>query len=91
MHEIRKNWTENKISHGIFLDVSAAFDKVWHNGLLAKLSQVGVEGSFLDTVRSYLAGRQQVVVVDGVKSDVLDVKVGVPQGCSLWPLLLLFT
>ena len=76
MHEIRKNWTGNKISHGIFLDVSAAFDKVWQNGLLAKLSQVGVEGSFLDTVRSYMAGRQQVVVVDGVKSDVLDVKAG---------------
>ena len=87
VHEIRKSWTENKISQGIFLDVSAAFDKVWHTGLLAKLNQVGVEGSFLNTVKSYLTGRQQVVVVDGIKSDVLDVKAGVPQGSRLGPLL----
>ena len=52
----------------LFLDVSAAFDKVWHNGLLAKLGQVGVEGSFLDILRSYLSNRKQTVVVDGVKS-----------------------
>ena len=60
---------------------------MWHNGLLAKLNQVGVEGSFLNTVKSYLTGRQQVVVVDGIKSDVLDVKAGVPQGSRLGPLL----
>ena len=87
VHEIGTNWTENKISHGIFLDVSAAFDKVWHNGLLAKLGQVGVEGSFLDILRSYLSNRKQTVVVDGVKSEILDTKAGIPQGSRLGPLL----
>ena len=71
----------------MFLDVSSAFDKVWHNGLLAKLNQIGVEGTFLNTVSSYLAGRKQVVVVDGIKSDKLDVQAGVPQGSRLGPLL----
>ena len=87
VQNIRKNWGEHKITQGLFLDVSAAFDKVWHNGLLAKLGQIGVEGSFLDILSSYLSGRQQIVVVDGIKSDTLDVKAGIPQGSRLGPLL----
>ena len=87
VHNIRKNWTCNKITQGLFLDVSAAFDKVWHNGLLAKLRQVGIEGQFLGTLSSYLSNRKQVVVVDGNKSDPLNVKAGVPQGSRLGPIL----
>ena len=78
VHNIRQNWTNKKISHGLFLDVSAAFDKVWHNGLIAKLNQIGVEGQSLQTIKSYITGRKQVVVVDGVKSQPLDIKAGVP-------------
>ena len=71
----------------MFLDVSSAFDKVWHSGLLAKLSQVGVEGVFYDTLTSYLTDRRQVVAVEGQKSETLEIKAGVPQGSRLGPLL----
>ena len=71
VHKIRKNWSEKNMTHGLFLDVSSAFDKVWHNGLLAKLSQIGVDGSCFDTIKSYLSERQQVVVIDGIKSEFL--------------------
>ena len=35
LHKIRLSWTKGCITHGIFLDVSAAFDRVWHKGLIA--------------------------------------------------------
>ena len=89
VHNIRNNWAHNKITHGLFLDVSSAFDKVWHKGLLAKLSQVGVHDMFYEIISSYLNNRKQIVVVDGQKSDVLDIRAGVPQGSRLGPLLFL--
>ena len=47
VHNIRKNWGEKKVTQGLFLDVSSAFDKVWHGGLLAKLSQARIENKLL--------------------------------------------
>ena len=78
VHYIRSCWGTSKIIQGAFLDISAAFDKVWHNGLIAKLNQFGVEGNFLDLFKSFLNNRKQCVVVDGVKSSMMDIKAGVP-------------
>ena len=68
---------------GAFLDISAAFDKVWHKGLLSKLCQVGICGKFIDLFTSYLMNRKQCVVIEGVKSNLVDIKAGVPQGSRL--------
>ena len=87
VHLIRTAWSESKVVQGVFLDVSAAFDKVWHSGLLAKLEQNGVTESCLNLFKSYLSNRTQVVVVDGVKSGVEEVRAGIPQGSRLGPLL----
>ena len=84
---IKKSWTNGNITQGVFLDVSAAFDKCWHSGILAKLKQNKVDGKCLELFSSYLSGRKQVVVVNGTKSETAEVKAGIPQGSRLGPLL----
>ena len=81
------SWGNGKIGHGAFLDISAAFDKVWHKGLISKLEQIGISGYCLALFKSYLSHRKQCVVVDGVKSPFIDLQAGVPQGSRLGPLL----
>ena len=83
VHQIRTSWGKANIAHLCFLDISAAFDKVWHNGLISKLEQVGISGNFLALFKSYLSNRKQCTVVDGFKSAMIDITTGVPQGSRL--------
>ena len=53
----------------VFCDVSKAFDKVWHEGLLYKLNSIGICGHLLRRFRDYLSERQQRVLVRGQSSD----------------------
>ena len=70
-------------------DISKAFDRVWHNGLLAKLKSIGLSIKLLKWFKSYLSDRQQRVVIPGAKSDWASIHAGVPQGSILGPLLFL--
>ena len=73
----------------VFLDISKAFDKVWHDGLLFKLKQNGVSGKLLKFFESYLHNRKQRVCLNGFHSDSSAIESGVPQGSVLGPLLFL--
>ena len=74
----------------VFCDISKGFDRVWHRGLLHKLSGIGCSDEVLQWFSSYLIGRKQrVVVFDGQASDWAPVEVYVPQGSILGPLLFL--
>nr|CAH7715255.1 unnamed protein product [Callosobruchus chinensis] len=71
----------------IYTDFTKAFDKVNHKLLIAKLRALGIEGSVLNWISSYLAGRIQYVKCGNVVSPPIAVTSGVPQGSHLGPLL----
>ena len=74
----------------VLLDLSAAFDTIDHEILLHRLKHlVGLSGSALSWMRSYLAGRSQTVVIKGAASKPVSPAIGVPQGSVLGPLLFL--
>ena len=80
---------EGKEVRAVFFDISKAFDRVWHKGLLYKLHSVGISGNLLDWFADYLSERKQRVVLPGVSSDWSTLEAGVPQGSILGPLLFL--
>ena len=73
----------------VFLDISKAFDKVRHQGLLYKLNQNGISGNSLETLTEFLKDRKQRVELNGQNSLWANVEAWVPQDSILGPLLLL--
>ena len=73
----------------VFGDISKAFDRVWHAGVIHKLNNFGITGELNSWFSSYLSERKQRVVLDGFTSSYGGLQAGVPQGSVLGPLLFL--
>ena len=79
-------------TRAVALDISKAFERVWHAGLLHKLKSYGISGQIFGLISSFLSNRQLRVVLDGKFSQEYPVNAGVPQGSILGPtLFLLYT
>ena len=65
-HEIYQSFDAGLEVRGVFLDISKAFDEVWHEGLIYKLKQNGVKGNLLETLNNFLNDRKQIVVLNGL-------------------------
>ena len=79
-HKIYKSFDDGYYVRGVFLDISKAFDKVWHNGLIYELKQNVVSGNLLNLIIDFLDTRKQRVVLNGQYSSWASVKAGVTQG-----------
>ena len=77
-----ENYDETR---AVFLDISKAFDKVWHEGLIFN----GISGNLLNSFENYLLNRYQRVVLNGTESNWKSLEAGAPQGSVLGPLLVL--
>ena len=78
-----------EINCQVFCDISKAFDRVWHKGLIYKLEKYGIKDNLLLWFKDYLENRSQKVFVNEVVSLHKHTSAGVPQGSVLGPLLFL--
>ena len=86
--KIRNALEEKKYCPAVFLDAEKAFDKVWHSGLIYKLSGL-LLSNFVNIIDSYLNSRLFQVNLEGEKSEWRPIQAGVPQGSVFAPLLYL--
>ena len=78
-----------KSTRTVALDISKAFDRIWHTGLLHKLKSYGISGQIFGLISSFLSNRRLRVVLGGKSSEEYPVNAGVPQGSILGPTLFL--
>ena len=65
---IARAFNRSGATRAVALDISKAFDRVWHAGLLHKLKSYGVSGQIFGLISSFLSNRRLQVVLDGKSS-----------------------
>ena len=86
---VARAFNRSGATRAVALDISKAFDRIWHAGLLHKLNSYGISGQIFDLISSFLSNRRLCVVVDEKSSQDYPVNAGVPQGSILGPTLFL--
>ena len=86
INKVATSIDENKLTAGVFLDLSKAFDTISHEILFYKLEHYGFRGIALSWIKSYFKNRKHFVQFGKIKSSEAITRCGVPQGSILGPL-----
>ena len=77
-HERYSSFGEILEARSVLIDISKAFDKVWHDNIIFKLTQNGISGNLLNLLHNLLNERKQRVVLNGQFSTWKNGNAGVP-------------
>ena len=88
VEKIHDAYEHRKYCSAAFLDISQAFDRVWHEGLLYKIRQT-LPLSYFAIIKSYLHQRHFYVKHGEDRTGLFEIKAGVPQGSVMDPVLYL--
>ena len=86
---IARTFNRSGATRAAALDISKAFDRVWHAGLLRRLKSYGISGQIFGFISSFLSNRRLRVVLDGKSSQEYPVNAAVPEGSVLGPTIFL--
>lgn len=86
-NKINSGLNSNKITTMVCLDIRAAFDTVWHNGLLFKLNRLKFPNYIISIISKFLIDRSFIVKLGNSYSVPKQILAGVPQGSVLGPIL----
>ena len=76
---------DKKKIYACFIDLKKAFDSVWRNALLYKLSKAGVGKRFYNIIKQQYCCTQSSLKYKNLCSDFFEISRGVKQGDSLSP------
>ena len=85
-HDIYQSLGDGLETRAVFLAISKAFDEVWHEGLLYKLTQNGKSRNLINIIKDFLSLRKERVVLKRLHSTWVDINSEVPQVSFLEPL-----
>ena len=80
---ILRDFKRSRAAQTVALDISKAFDRTWHAGLLHKLKSYGISGQILGLISSFLSNRWLRLVLDGKSSQEYSINARVTQGSIL--------
>jgi hypothetical protein len=55
----------------VFCDISKAFDRLWHKGLIEKFKSYGINGKLLQWFKEYISERKQQVLLNNSMISIL--------------------